>query len=142
VSSGGIIFRKDNGEIEVALISRKHGNVWCLPKGTIEKGETLEQTAIREVREETGLEGEILEKIGDINYWYMSEKKKNYKKYFKNVHFYLMKYKNGDTANHDDEVDDAKWFEINKAYEIMTYKSEKEIMKKAMEILENVKNKK
>lgn len=86
VSSGGVIFRKNNGIVEIALIAVKGGNVWCLPKGVIDKGEIHEMTAIREVEEETGLKGKIIDKLGKITYWYYIKDKNA--KCKKTVHFF------------------------------------------------------
>jgi 8-oxo-dGTP pyrophosphatase MutT (NUDIX family) len=133
VSSGGVIFRRYDGSIEVALVAVKGGNVWCLPKGLIDKGEVPEKTAIREVAEETGLKGRIIEKLGEITYWYYI-KEENIK-CRKTVHFFLMEYEGGDVSNHDWEVDDASWFPIDEAIEKAGYKSEREMIKKAEEIL-------
>ena len=133
VSSGGVIFRRYDGSIEVAMVAVKGGNVWCLPKGLIDKGEVPEKTAIREVAEETGLKGRIIEKLGEITYWYYI-KEENIK-CRKTVHFFLMEYEGGDVSNHDWEVDDASWFPIDEAIEKAGYKSEREMIKKAEEIL-------
>jgi len=133
VSSGGVIFRKRDGRIEIALIAVKHGSVWCLPKGDIDKDEKPESTAVREVEEETGLKGEVVEKIGDITYWfYLKEEKAKCKK---TVHFYLLEYESGDVSGHDFEVDEASWFPLDEALKKATHKSEKEIIEKAKEIL-------
>ena len=71
VSSGGVIFRKvRENDVEIALVAVKEGKVWSLPKGIVEKGEETSETAVREVREETGLSGKVVEKIGQITYWY------------------------------------------------------------------------
>lgn len=128
VSSGGVISRMVNSEFEVALISR--ASVWCLPKGLIEKGETAEKAALREVKEETGLEGEIVEKIGETNYNFFRGKR-----YFKTVHFFLLKYVRGSLSNHDFEADRVKWFPISEALQILTYVNERRILKEAEEIL-------
>jgi len=128
VSSGGVIFRIVNGQFEVALILT--GKRWALPKGLIEKGETAEETALREVREETGLDGETLKKIGKIGYSFTREKR-----YSKTVHFYLLKYTGGSVQNHDYEVDKVKWFPISEAIQVLTYSSEKKMLEKADELL-------
>jgi len=128
VSSGGVIFRVINGQFEVALISRRR--VWCLPKGLIEKGETAEKTAMREVREETGLEGEIVEKIGEINYNFFRGKR-----ILKIVHFFLLKYVGGSVRDHDFEADKVKWFPTSEALRVLTYVNERKILRKAEEML-------
>ncbi|MCK4436199.1 NUDIX hydrolase [Candidatus Bathyarchaeota archaeon] len=128
ISSGGVIFRTTNGTFEVALISR--GKLWCLPKGLIEAGETAEETALREIREETGLTGEILKKIGKIHYDFIKEKH-----FFKTVHFYLLKFIEGSIDDHDYEVDTVKWFPISDGLQILTYPNEKRILEKANKIL-------
>ncbi len=128
VSSGGVIFRQSEGQFEVALIYT--GRNWGLPKGLIETAETAEETALREVREETGLEGEMVKKIGKISYSFTRRKR-----YSKTVHFYLLKYVGGSMQNHDYEVSKVKWFPISKAIQTVTYPSEREILKKAGKIL-------
>ncbi|MGB9716130.1 MAG: NUDIX hydrolase [Thermodesulfovibrionales bacterium] len=133
VSSGGVIFRKHNSSFEIALVAVKDGKVWCLPKGTVDKGEKPDETAIREVSEETGLKGRIIKKLGEINYWYYLKEEKA--KCRKTVHFYLLEYESGDISKHDWEVDKAAWFKIDDALKIATHKNEKDIIQKAKEIL-------
>lgn len=128
VSSGGVIYRAVNGEFEVALISK--GRIWCLPKGLIEEGETAEETAVREVREETGLAGEIVQKIGKIHYDFRKEKH-----FFKTVHFFLLKFIKGSVDAHDFEVDSAKWVPLSDGLHKLTYPNEKKILRKAKDIL-------
>lgn len=132
-SSGGVIFRKRDDKIEVALVAVKDGKVWCLPKGLIEKGEDESQTAVREVMEETGLTGRIIDKIGDVSYWYYIKDENIRCK--KTVHFYLLEFISGDTREHSWEVDRAEWFEIDEALRMLSYKGERDIMNKAKEML-------
>lgn len=133
VSSGGVVFRKTAGEIEIALVAVKGGTVWCLPKGIVERGEKPEQTAVREVREETGLTGRALEKIGDISYWYYV--KDDNAKCRKTVHFYLMEFESGSTTDHNWEVDAAEWFSLDRALEKVSYRGDREIVLKAKRML-------
>ena len=136
VSSGGVIFKRhDNHGIEIAMVSVRGGTVWCLPKGAIDKGEVPEKTALREVAEETGLKGKIVDKLGDITYWfYIKEENTKCKK---TVLFYLMEYESGDTSGHDREVDSASWMPIDEALKKASYKGEKEIIKLAKKKLTN-----
>lgn len=133
ISSGGVIFRKRDDRIEVALVAVKDGKVWCLPKGLIEKEEDERQTAVREVMEETGLTGRIIDKIGDVSYWYFIKDENVRCK--KTIHFYLLEFISGDTKDHSWEVDRAGWFEIDEALRMLSYKSEKDIMNRAKEMI-------
>ncbi|MBI5026960.1 MAG: NUDIX hydrolase [Nitrospirae bacterium] len=133
ISSGGVIFKFSDGSVNVALVAVKDKTVWCLPKGLVDKGEEPRATALREVEEETGLVGEVIDKIGDISYWYFL-KNENIK-YHKTVHFFLMKYLSGNTEDHDMEVDDAKWFPIEEAEQVLSYKGDREILRKAKEMI-------
>lgn len=128
VSAGGVIFRRVDNGFEVALVSKE--SVWCLPKGLIEKGETTEETALREVREETGLDGEIVGKIGEISYSFSRERR-----YFKTVHFFLLRHVGGSVEAHDSEMDRVEWFPVSDAFRVLTYINERRILAEAVEIL-------
>jgi 8-oxo-dGTP pyrophosphatase MutT (NUDIX family) len=136
ISSGGVIFRKSGNSIEVALIAVRGRKSWCIPKGLIDKNEDPPATAIREIREEAGLHGEIIERIGHTSYWYFLNEDKV--KVHKTVHFFLLKYIKGDTGDHDHEVDEARWFQIDEAIETLSYRSEKQIMQKAKGMIEGL----
>ncbi len=116
------------------MVSVKGGKIWCLPKGIINSGESPEMTAIREVKEETGLRGKIIEKLGKISYWFFM-KEENIK-CKKTVHFFLMEYQGGDTSKHDFEVESVSWFPVYEAIKRAGYKSEIEILEKAKKKLQ------
>lgn len=132
-SAGGVVYKRVEGNLEVALISFKKGTVWGLPKGLIDKGELPEDTAFREVREETGLLARILKEIGLVSYWYYAKTENT--RYKKSVRYFLMEYISGDTANHDDEVTEARWVPLNTAFEMLTFKSDLSILEKAKEMI-------
>ena len=135
-SAGGVIYKKNDISIQIALISVRNGQAWCLPKGIVDKGETTEETAVREVREETGLNGRIIDALGEINYWYFV-KEENIK-CRKKVYFYLMEYVSGDTDDHDCEVDEAGWFPLEIALEKVSYKGDRTVIGKAIEKLQTL----
>ena len=138
ISSGGVLFAKSVNGIQVALIRRitpDGKQTWCLPKGWVETGETLEMTAIREVKEETGLEGNIIKKLGKISYWFKDRLEAM--KIHKTVHFYLLEYLKGDTSQHDNEVEEARWFNPDEAAEVLTYPNERKIFHKALQNFPN-----
>ncbi len=139
ISAGGVIFRLSGSVIEVALISVKGGKVWGLPKGLNEEGENLARTAHREVREETGLDGKILAKIGHIEYFFTLKDEAGTRRFFKIVYFFLMEYTGGSVEEHDEEVDECRWFNINEAIKLMKYDDEKGILKKAKKQIKELK---
>jgi 8-oxo-dGTP pyrophosphatase MutT (NUDIX family) len=131
VSAGGLVLRCNGTSFDALLIGRGTPRIWSLPKGHVELRETHEQTALREVREETGCWAEILIKLSDISYWFYLSGVKHKKA----VHFYLMRYVSGDTAYHDHEVDEAAWFEIKAAKKALKYVNEKRLIDSALEYL-------
>jgi 8-oxo-dGTP diphosphatase len=137
VSAGGVVFRREAEELEVALISVGDPQRWQLPKGLVGSDEEPETAALREVREEAGVDAELLGFIDKIEYWYYSTQKGSRIRFHKRVDFYLMRYLSGDVRDHDHEVNDAAWFEIEVALEKLAFKSEKEIVQKAAEMVEN-----
>ncbi|HUF53100.1 MAG TPA: NUDIX hydrolase [Dehalococcoidia bacterium] len=132
VSAGGVVYRADNGTIEVVICGRLGDGVWGLPKGTPDQGETLEETAVREVSEETGLRVEIVDKIGAVEYWFARAGVR----YHKWVHHYLFQATGGDTESHDLEYDRVEWRPINDALRALTFKNEAEMVKQARSLIE------
>jgi 8-oxo-dGTP pyrophosphatase MutT (NUDIX family) len=135
ISAGGVAVRYENGDVEVAIIQTSKEGRWQLPKGIIDPGETPEQAAIREVREEAGITCEIVEKIDSVDYWYVDRWGKEPARVHKYVHFYLMKYITGDVADHDDEVLAVRWSAIEEAVETLAFNDEKNMLRRANQML-------
>ena len=133
VSSGGVVYRRINGQLQVVLCGRDSPARWSLAKGTPDPGETLEQTALREVQEETGLETVIEEPIRSIDYWFSD--KDGAVRYHKTVHFYLMSPIGGDTSLHDPEFDVVQWFPYEEAVASLTYANEAEVLRQAQGLI-------
>ena len=150
-SAGGVVFRLIPGDskgkkgisdqwsaaqysnmsVEVALVGRSHSEMWALPKGTPESGETLEQVAVREVQEETGLEVRLIAYIGNISYSFIRDKIR----FQKQVRHFLFEAIGGDTSLHDTEYDRVEWFSIPEALRRLTYQNEVNILSQAEDIL-------
>ena len=130
VSAGGLVYGVSDGEMEVVVCGRKTPRVWALPKGTPDPGESLEQTALREVREETGLEVEAKRFIDKIDYWFV--RPNDGARCHKTVFYYLMTASGGDLAMHDHEFDEVRWMSASQACETMAYPNEVEIVKKGL----------
>lgn len=126
-SAGGVVI-KDKKEV---LLIKNPSNIWTFPKGHIEKGETKEQTALREVKEETNIDAEIIDYLGKINYFFIWQGAKVYK----TVYFYLMKYIAGIPVP-SWEVKDARFLPLEKAAKLLKYKGDKEIFNKALKKLD------
>ena len=138
VSAGGVVFQKQDGKIEVALISVGKKERWQLPKGQVDPGETPEETALREVREETGLTSVLLQPLDTVEYWYVSTYTRDLTRIHKYVHFYLMRYQSGDVEQHDTEVNEARWVEIQRALEMLAFDNEKNVLQKALEAIQSL----
>jgi 8-oxo-dGTP pyrophosphatase MutT (NUDIX family) len=133
VSAGGVVYRVVDGDIQTVLCGRNSPIRWSLAKGTPDDGETLEQTAIREVREETGLDVEIIQPIKQIDYWFSD--KHSHVKYHKTVHFYLMSLIGGSTDRHDVEFDVVEWFTLADALTNLNYQNEVRVLELAVGLI-------
>ena len=144
-SAGGVVFRlvpmrssdqetlvpASDLAVEVALVGRSHAGIWTLPKGTPQPGETIEQVAVREVQEETGLKVRLIAYIGSISYSFVRDQIR----YQKQVRHFLMEAVGGDTALHDQEYDLVEWFPISEACRRLTYQNEVNILYQAEDVL-------
>lgn len=128
-SAGGIVFNNQN---QVLLIKSSGNHAWQFPKGQIEKGQTSKEAAIREVREEAGVNAQILEKVGDSKYVYPDYETKE--KIFKIVTFYLMKYIDGDISDHDFETEETGWYSLEEALKLIKFSDQKKFLQKAWDI--------
>jgi 8-oxo-dGTP pyrophosphatase MutT (NUDIX family) len=133
-SAGGVVFRQttSSGVIEIALVGRGRERIWTLPKGTPASGETREMTALREVREETGLDVRIIGEVGDIEYFFTRKGRLVNKRVF----HYLMIAIGGNVEAHDHEYDEARWFPLEEALQNLAYENEKNIVRQAEPLIQ------
>jgi 8-oxo-dGTP pyrophosphatase MutT (NUDIX family) len=135
VSAGGVVYRRgDDGSLEILLASRRtrRGDLaWGLAKGGIEDGESNEDAAIREVREETGIVAQIEGSLGETKYFYVWEDVR----IRKTVHFFLMRAVGGDTEDRDDEMEEIRWFPMERALKRAAYRGERDVLGRAAELL-------
>lgn len=127
-AAGGVVLRQGDHGQEVALLGRVNDSSWVLPKGTPDAGETLEETAMREVREETGLDVRILQPIGDVTYSFAATGERIHKV----VHFFLMEQTGGDPSLHDAEYDEVRWVAVPEARRMLTFASYREVLDRAL----------
>ena len=111
----------------MVLVGRAEPERWVLPKGTPNRGESMEQTAVREVAEETGLQVRLIRPLLDIDYWFVLHGARH----FKTVHFYLMEAIGGDTSLHDHEYDVAAWFSIDESARRLAFANERAVLERA-----------
>src|SRR5215212_2421599 len=138
ISAGGVAFRWRDSEPEIAIVSVRPKLRWQLPKGIVDPGESPQVTAVREVREEAGIETDMLKLIETIEYWYRSAKYGKPVRYHKFVHFYLLRYRGGVVTNHDHEVEEARWVSFDEAIEMLDFKSEREVTEKARKMIQEL----
>lgn len=127
VSAGGVLVRRTREGPQTLLAARRLRSgelAWGLPKGLVEEGESLEETARREVLEETGWEGNTVATLGEIAYWFVWEGERIHK----TVHFFLMEAQGGDTSRRDREMEDVRWFPLEEARKVVRFASEREVL--------------
>jgi 8-oxo-dGTP pyrophosphatase MutT (NUDIX family) len=127
-SYGGVVVR---GDEVIVIVPRGRHRVLGLPKGGPVAGERPEETAAREVREETGITATVTERLGQVDYTY----RRGGRRILKTVHFFLCRFEAGDTADHDHEVDDARWMPLDEARRRLSYPGERAMIDRALSIL-------
>jgi len=138
ISAGGVAFRQIGTKIEIAVILVNPSQRWQLPKGIVDEGESIEAAAIREVREEAGILATLVAPLETIEYWYIGNSGGIKTKFHKFVHFFLLRYVEGDVSRHDHEVAEARWVSIDEAIEMLAFKNEVTLVKKAAQLINEV----
>ncbi|ORW69992.1 NUDIX hydrolase [Mycolicibacter senuensis] len=139
-SAGGLVVdgidgpRKDQVAALIGRIDRRGRMLWSLPKGHIEVGETAEQTAIREVAEETGVQGDVLAALGSIDYWFVTEGRRVHK----TVHHYLLRFSSGELCDDDVEVTEVAWVPIRELPSRLAYADERRLAVVADELIDRL----
>ncbi|HEV8671132.1 MAG TPA: NUDIX hydrolase [Candidatus Limnocylindria bacterium] len=128
-AAGGVVMRGAGDDAEVVLAGRTSDGTWVFPKGTPDPGESIEETALREVREETGLDVSIVVPIGVVDYWFAVPGERVHKF----VHFFLMRAVGGDVSRHDREYDDVRWVAVRDARRTLSFETYREILDRAIE---------
>ena len=134
VSAGGLVIRAVGGQPEIVVGRRKRerdGYVWSLPKGTPEEGETREETALREVREESGLEVRILSSFDAISYSFV----RTGERIEKTVHYYIMEAIGGSFEQYDKEFDELRWVRMDEAVRLLDFQTESGLVQRAYDAL-------
>ena len=137
ISAGGVMFRRDADQIEVCLILTQERTTWQLPKGIIEDGEAPQDAAAREVAEETGLRGDLIAPLEQIEYWYIWTHGGDRDRIHKLVSFFLFRYTSGSTDDHDDEVDEARWVTLDDARKLLSFENERRVLEQSAKAIED-----
>jgi 8-oxo-dGTP pyrophosphatase MutT (NUDIX family) len=127
-----VVHRAVDGEIEILLVHRRTPVLWALPKGTPDSGETIEETALRETREETGIDVEIEAQLSSIRYFFV----RGSTRFHKTVHFFLMRAVGGAIELHDGEFDEVRWVPVGEALALMNHATERSVVERAAALLE------
>lgn len=136
-SAGGIVFKKDKDKILILVSQHSQHHGWVFPKGLIgdhKENESKEETAVREVKEETGAEGKIIKPLPPVTFWYVFKGEK----IKKTVYYYLMEFISGDITKHDTEMENVEFIPVNEVIKKLTYKTDKDIFNKSLPIITKI----
>ena len=137
ISAGGVAYREIDGHIEVAIILTNPERRWQLPKGMIDEGESAEQAAVREVREEAGIETDLIAPLDKTEYWFSADRNGTRTRFHKFVHWFLMRYRSGNVEDHDHEVIEARWEAVDSALKMLVFKNERDVVEKALQTIKS-----
>ena len=129
-SAGGVVYKKENGTTYILVAQHSYHHGWVFPKGLIGdniEGEGKEETAVREVEEETGAQAKIIQTLTPVNYWFVFEGEKRKK----TVYYYIMEYTGGDITQHDHEMENVEWLSEDKVADRLTFKADKKVWQEA-----------
>jgi 8-oxo-dGTP pyrophosphatase MutT (NUDIX family) len=130
-SAGGLVVDPDRAEaVLIGRLDRQGRLLWSLPKGHIEDGETTEETAMREVKEETGISAHVLRPLGTIDYWFVAERKRVHK----TVHHFLLEATGGELSDEDVEVTEVAWVPVGELEDKLAYADERKLVRKARQL--------
>lgn len=138
-SAGGVVYKNEDGKLFILVCQHSQHHGWVFPKGFIGdkeefKGQTKEETALRETKEETGITGKIIQPLTPITYWYKMDGEKREK----TVYYFIMKFVEGDTKNHDWEMENVQWLPVEDVEKRLTYDSDKTVWKEARVEIEKI----
>jgi 8-oxo-dGTP pyrophosphatase MutT (NUDIX family) len=131
-SAGGVIYRASSAGVEVALIATQSSSRWGLPKGHVRRGETAEAAAVREIAEETGLQGQVERHLATIEYWFRAGPTRIHKY----VDLFLVRYTSGSLVPQQAEVDDAQWFALDAALQLASFARERDVLEQVLHLAE------
>jgi 8-oxo-dGTP diphosphatase len=136
VSAGGVVLRGRGANAEVVLIMPRGTQRWQLPKGLVDPDEAPAGAARREVREEAGVDAEVVSPLETIEYWYVGTDRDGARvRFHKSVHFFLLEYRGGDVGEHDHEVTEARWVPLVDAVRLLAFPNERAVVEKARGIV-------
>jgi len=133
-SAGGVVLKKSGETVDVLLCQHSQHHGWVFPKGIIgdtKENEGKEETAVREVKEECGVDGKIIQALTPVTYWYQWEGEKRKK----TVYYFLMDYLGGDITKHDDEMEDVEWLPMDQVVARLTYPTDKKVWEEAKKLI-------
>jgi 8-oxo-dGTP pyrophosphatase MutT (NUDIX family) len=132
-SAGGLVVDPERGAAAlIGRLDRRGALLWSLPKGHLEAGESAEQAAVREVREETGIKGTVRRELGEIDYWFVVENRRVHK----TVHHFLLDAVGGELSDEDIEVTEVAWVPLGELDNLLAYTDERRLVRRAIRLLD------